>query len=497
MHAARGQQRQFMRRLKTLFTLAVPLAAIAAGVAWMLGIGSAGTSGLVYDSAEVTRGVIRKVVTTSGPVRALVTVSVGSQLSGQVREVLTDFNAEVKQGDLLAAIDDKTYAARVASAKADLAAARAQLTNQQAALQRAQAQLRQAERATERQQTLAAKGIAAQAALDTALRDADVARADIAVAQAQIESARASVQQRLAQLDQAQIDLDRTRILSPIDGTVISRTIDPGQTVAASLQAPELFKIAQDLRRIRIEAQVNEADVGSVAEGNPVLFTVDAYPERQFDGTVTQVRLAATELANVVTYTVIIEATNEDRRLFPGMTANVQIESAKREGVLRIPNDATRYRPRGVAAAAQGGQGSAERSERQVERVKTEVGLNEEQEKAAREAVQKLYAELRQSGQSAQASAPFDPAAMRQRVQAAMDAALLPTLSEEQRQLYDRYKRGREGTKFAQVWALTPEGTPDRRRVRLGIADEQFTEVLGGELKEGDKVIVRAREAKK
>ena len=270
-------------RIRYLFTLAVPLAGLALAATWMLGLGT-GRAALVYDTVEATRGTLRKVVTTSGPVRALVTVSIGSELSGKVRDVTVDFNSEVKAGDLLARIDAKTFESRVAQAKADLAAARASLLNQEAGLQKAEAVLKQAERTIERQKTLAARGISAQAALDTALRDTEVAAAEIAVARAQIENAKAQVAQRQAQLDQAQIDLDRTRILSPIDGTVISRTVDPGQTVAASLQAPELFKIAQDLRRIRIEAQVNEADVGVVAEGNDVVFSVDAYPERQFEG---------------------------------------------------------------------------------------------------------------------------------------------------------------------------------------------------------------------
>ena len=157
------------------------------------------------------------------------------------------------------------------------------------------------------------------------------------MAKAQIESAKAVIAQREAALRQAEVDQERTKIVAPINGTVISRTIDVGQTVAASLQAPELFKLAQDLKLIRLEAQVNEADVGSISEGNSVSFTVDAYPERTFEGKVTQVRLSATELQSVVTYTVIIEASNDDRKLFPGMTANVQIEAAKKDGVLRIP----------------------------------------------------------------------------------------------------------------------------------------------------------------
>ena len=224
---------------------------------------SSTSGGLVYETAAVDYGPIRKFVSTSGPVRALVTVSVGSQLSGQISELKADFNTEVKAGDELAVIDDKTFVARVAQAEADLAAAKAMLANHEAALLKAEAIERNAERLLERQQTLAGKGIAATTTLDNATRDAEVASAEVAIAKAQVENAKATIAQREAQLAQAEIDLERTRIRSPIDGTVIARTVDVGQTVAASLQAPELFKIAQDLRRIRIEAQVSEADVGT------------------------------------------------------------------------------------------------------------------------------------------------------------------------------------------------------------------------------------------
>ena len=306
-------------RIRTLFTLAIPVAALAAGAAWMLGLGQASRADLGYDTVPASIGSIRKVVSSSGPVRALVTVSVGSQLSGQVREVLVDFNSEVKPGQTLARLDAKTFEARVAQARADLAASEAAVRNQEATLLKAEAVLRQAERAIQRQKALAERNFASQSSLDSAIRDQEVAKAEIAVAKAQIESARATVAQRRAQLAQAEIDLDRTEIRASIEGTVISRTVDPGQTVAASLQAPELFKIAQDLRRIQIEAQVNEADIGTVAEGNPVVFGVDAYPERKLEGRVSQIRLAATELQNIVTYTVIVEAANEDRRVFAGL----------------------------------------------------------------------------------------------------------------------------------------------------------------------------------
>ena len=294
-------------------------------------------------------------------------------------------------------------------------------------------------------------------------------------------------------MKQAEVDLDRTRIVAPVNGTVISRTIDVGQTVAASLQAPELFKLAQDLRRISIEAQVNEADVGAVADGNPVTFSVDAYPERTFEGTVTQVRLAATELQNVVTYTVIIEASNDDRRLFPGMTANVQIESAKKDDALRVPNEALRFRPRNaerfiVAAGAS----REDRSDRIISRLKNDLPLTDAQEEAAREALEKFL-----SSSSASGANSIDRSVERQMIQSILEQALRPLMSEAQMPAYEKWKSGRAASRSGNVYVLDAAGKPERRVVRLGISDDQFSEIAGGKLKEGERVIVRAREAKK
>lgn len=481
--------------LNYLFAFGIPLAAAGLGALWMLNPAVTGKTKLVYDTAIAGKGSLRKVVATSGPVRALVTVSVGSQLSGLIEKLNVDYNSEVKEGDVLATIDDRTFASRVAQAKADLLAAKAGLTNQQAALKRAEAVKEQANRNLVRQKTLQQKGFAATATLDTATRDIDVAIAELGVAAAQIESAKAAIVQREAALRQAEIDLDRTRIVAPINGTVISRTADVGQTVAASLQAPELFKIAQDLRRIRIEAQVNEADVGQVAEGNPVTFTVDAYPDRSFKGKVTQVRLAATELQNVVTYTVIIEASNDDRRLFPGMTANVQIEVAQKDNVLRVPNDALRFRVKNEAEGA--AQSPASRTDRTIARLKNDLELKPEQESALRAELQKIMGARASSGAENNPQTAIDPAAARQRMQAVIEQTLLPTLTEEQKPLFEKWKRGRETTKSGSVYVMDASGMPERRFVRIGVTDDQFTEIAGGQLTEGERVVVRAREAQK
>jgi len=490
------------RRWSSLFTLAIPVAAAGLAAIWMLGPESGGTKGVVYDTAPASKGQIRKIVSTSGPVRALVTVSVGSQLSGQVDDVNVDFNSEVKPGDILATIDSKTFAAKVAQAKADLTAAEAALANQEAAKLKAVAMLQAAETNVARQEGLAEKRLAPQLTFETAIRDRDVAKADIAVAEAQVQSAHASIAQRKAALDQASVDLERAEIRSPINGTVISRTVDPGQTVAASLQAPELFKIAQDLSRIRIEAQVNEADVGAVAEGNAATFAVDAYPDRQFEGRVTQVRLAATELNSVVTYTVIIEAANEGRKLFPGMTANVMIVSDMRDGALRVPNDALRFRPKtGVAETRErredGGQG--DRGARMVERLKAEMQLSEPQVAAVRQAMEELGKEMRASSeQTSFVGGGFgrDRGEFRQKMMSRIEQALGPLLSDDQRAAFRRWKEGREAVRPGVVWVLGKTGAPERRNVRVGLADDQMTEIVDGKLEEGEPVITRARDVK-
>ena len=328
-----------------------------------------------------------------------------------------------------------------------------------------------------------------------------MARADLIIAQAQVENAKAVIAQREAQLVQAQIDLDRTVIRSPINGTVISRTVDVGQTVAASLQAPELFQIAQDLRRIRIEAQVNEADVGVIADGNPATFTVDAYPDRTFKGRVTQVRLAATELENVVTYTVIVEASNEDRRLYPGMTANLQIVTAERGNALRLSNDALRFRPRDQVASRENGPSPEQRAARIAERMKVEINLTDEQAAALSDELAR-----RMAAASANQPAP-SPAFGRARrgggnqgnagqFMKRVELIVAPMLTEEQRPLFEKWKRERENVRTATVWTLGTNGALEQRFVRLGLGDDQFTEVVGGNVKAGDVLVSRAREVR-
>ena len=242
-----------------------------------------------------------------------------------------------------------------------------------------------------------------------------------------------------------------------------------------------------------------------IKKGNPAEFTVDAYPEERFEGVVTQVRLAAIELQNVVTYTVIIEAANDDRRLFPGMTANVQIETAKRRGVMRISNDALRFKPRDQAVErSQGGAGkSAERAKRVVEQMKNAIKLTDEQVTTVTTAIRQAAAErvARRQSETSRADTPADSESTdrgaRDQVRERIESGLGPSLSAEQKVLLERWQKTRKTARMGTIWVLGPERKLERRQVRLGISDEQHVEILGGSLKPGDRVVTRTRQAAK
>jgi HlyD family secretion protein len=335
-----------LRRFLPLTLVGLLLAGSAVGYArWQAQV----PDDLDIQTAALARGDVRRVVATSGTVRPLTTVEVGSQLSGQIREIYADHSTAVRQGQEIARIDPRTFASKVREAEAAVKVAEAGTELQRAAITRAEANRRKAERDHRRAESLQARGTASQATLDTAVAAFEAAEAELAIAKAEAANAEATLAQRQAGLESARIELDRTYIRAPIDGVVIERSVEVGQTVAASLSAPKLFTIAQDLTRIEIDAQVDEADMGQVKVGNPVTFGVDAFPEESFRGSVAQLRLAPVNLQNVVTYTVVIAARNDDGRLLPGMTANVEILTGERRDVRVVPNEALRFRPRGAA----------------------------------------------------------------------------------------------------------------------------------------------------
>ena len=312
-----------------------------------------------YRLGKVERGPLQAVVVASGTLNAVTTVQVGSQVSGQVQEIFADFNTQVKKNQVIARIDPQSFELRVNQARADVDAARSAvavavsgLASQKAELGRVRVNLADAERDLNRKKTLVEKNFISPAELDKArtLYDSTIEQvksveAQRGIAESQIGSAEAAVKQREALLKQAQVDLERTIIRAPVNGTVILRNIDAGQTVAASLQAPVLFTIAQDLRDMQVEAAIDEADVGRLGVGQQASFTVDAFPRRNFTGEIRQIRKSPVNVQNVISYTVVISAANPDQSLLPGMTANVRVVVDSRDNVLKVANAALRFRP--------------------------------------------------------------------------------------------------------------------------------------------------------
>jgi HlyD family secretion protein len=431
-----------MTKRKVLILTVATLAVIGLG-AWTALRGPADAQ---YRTAPVVCGDIASTVSATGTPNAVVTVQVGSQVSGNILALYADFNTPVKKGQVVARIDPQIYQARVDQARATLNAQQAAVVNSQAQIEKSNADVANAQAAvanakanavhaqsavTDAKSKLARRielvkegvmsqedGETAQSTYDQAVASLDAAnaqvtaaqdtvtadQAEVRVAQTGFASAQAQVKQQEAALAQAQADLDHTYITAPVDGVVVSRNIDVGQTVAASLQAPTLFTIAQDLTRMQVDTNVSEADVGRVRAGMPATFTVDAYPGQIFHGSVASIRKAAINVQNVITYDVVISFSNPEQKLFPGMTANVKILIDEHQNALKIPDAALRYRPAGVAA-------------------KTKPGTTE-------------------------------------------------------------------------VWILDAKGRPAPVPVSLGLTDGVSTEVIGGGLKEGDRVIVASLTAK-
>jgi HlyD family secretion protein len=383
--------RATLRRALRLGTV-VAVLAVAAVAAYRYWPGRGGET--TYRFAPVARGPITAAIVASGTVNPVITVQVGSQVSGQIKALYADFNTEVKTGQLIARIDPDLFEAQAAQAQGDLDVARATVAVQEAAIAKAEADLAaardnwaslkdqidkaratllDAERTYSRKERLFQQGYAPEADRDTSQTTRDAARAALSAAQnqeraqgnavraaeaqlatahANLETAKAQVEQKQAVLKTAQVNLDHTYIRAPVDGTVVLRNVDVGQTVAASLQAPVLFTIAQDLRAMQVDTSVDEADVGRVRLGQRTLFNVDAFPGKNFTGEVTQIRKAPQVVQNVVTYDVVISAPNPEQLLLPGMTANVRVITDRRTDAIRIPNAALRYRPASPANGA-------------------------------------------------------------------------------------------------------------------------------------------------
>lgn len=471
---------------------AVAVLAVGAAVAWSLVPRGNGTK-VTFDTAALDTGTVEASVSATGSVEALITVDISSQLSGQVAEVAADYNSPVKAGDLLARLDAKTFAARVAQAEAELSVSRSTMMIRQANLRKAEAVLHQATTEADRQAALVKKGATSQTAFENSRTQKSIAEADLAAARAQLAEAEATAKQRAAALNLTRIDLDRTDIRSPINGVVIDRTVDIGQTVASSLQAPILFRIAQDLSRIQIEAQVDEADIGAIATGNPVTFTVDAYPDGAFSGRVEQVRLGGKSQQNVVTYTVVVGADNPAQKLLPGMTATVRVVTGRRDGVLRAPNAAVRFRPTPdqVAGGDVDAAVAAARTDALIAELSQSAHLSGDQADKLRAALAKARAARAAASNGA---APPTASTNGTARSARFDKLLRSILEPAQVAAYEASKAARTHEGRAGVLWVRGNGAGLKPvAVRFGLSDTAATEILSGQLKAGDAVVSGAR----
>ena len=366
-----------------------------------------------YKTAKIERGTVTQAVTATGTINPVTTVQVGSQVSGIIKHLYADFNSVVKVGQVVAQIDPAPFQTAVTQMEANLQNALGNLAGSRTnlALQKLN---------FDRAKALFAQQLNAQ-------QDVDNARAAYETSEANLQIAEAQVKQARAQLDTAKVNLEYTTIRSPVNGIVISRNVDVGQTVAASFQAPVLFMVAKDLTKMQVDTNVSESDIGGITEGKSASFVVDAYPNQVFKGKVTQVRNAPITVQNVVTYNVVIGVDNSDLRLRPGMTASVSIIIARRENVLRIPNQALRFKP----TLAKG-----------LTRIETQAASGSPEGGA--------------KGGSAES----------------------------------RGRPGAEGKAKPMVWLPHPEGEPTAVEVRTGVTDGKYTELVEGSLKEGDEVII-------
>lgn len=499
-----------------------------------------------YITAKIERGNVRNTVSATGALQAVTTVQVGSQVSGIIKALYVDFNSNVRRGQVVAQLDPSIFQAQVAQQRANVEAARANLADAQARLvsaevaiesQRAnvgsasanlealKAQRDDAKSALQRQEGLATAGIINQRDLDiarTTLQSAEArynqavsqvaqaratelqaTRSGIAQANAAVKQAQAQVQQTEASLRLAEVNLSHTTIASPIDGVVVSRNVDVGQTVAASLSAPTLFTIANDLTQMQVIANIDQADIGVINSANKIGFTVDAFPGQTFNGTISQIRLNPVNTQNVVTYNVVIDVQNPDLKLKPGMTANLTITIAERQNVLKVPNAALRFRPAEMTPEKMrelfsggregGGGGTAAGEQRRQGDAPAAAPGNAEKPAANAEGGQR-----RAAGAAVGGTAPADG----QRGGAAANAgggrnAGGPNAGASGGGGTNAGGGGFGGNQTAAVvqgqrrvvWVLGADGKPQPRRIRLGITDGASTEIAEGELKEGEAVI--------
>jgi len=523
---------------RRLIPVLLVVALAGAGTWAYLSSGSAGSTPK-FRTAKVERGPLTASVSATGSLNAVVTVQVGSQISGQIKQLFVDFNSRVEKGQLVARIDPEIFEAKVNQAQAEVESARAMVLNQQAAVEKARADVEtaragvanagantakarvavaDANRDLERKLDLYRKELIARSERDSAetTRDSAVAQLEANIAQersaeamvgaalaaarvveAQLQAARATLKQKEAALAQARVDLAHTNIRAPVDGIVVSRSVDVGQTVAASLQAPILFTIAQDLTKMQVDTNVDEADVGRMQVGQSVTFTVDAFPTRTFEGQVREIRKAPQVVQNVVTYIVVVNVDNPEQRLLPGMTANVRIVTSSKPSVLQVANAALRFRPPGVepdpAGSQRGGapapSGGGQQLQAIRERLVKGLALTEEQQRKLDPILQESRDQLR--ALSAQDLPDWQRRQRAQKIREASQSRIREILTPEQRPKYETLiaSQGGRGVTAGRVWVLGPDGKPKAITVQLGITDGSSTEVVSGDLPEGTDVL--------
>jgi HlyD family secretion protein len=399
-----------------------------------------------YFTAKVEKGDIRQVIEATGTINPVTLVQVGSQVSGMISKLYVDFNSKVTEGQVIAEIDPKLFQGAVLQAQADLQNAQAALAAAKANLAKDEATQKQNKLDYERAKSLVPPGVMSQQQLDQAKATYDAITAQVGSDQAAIKQAEAQVAQKTASLKVAQTNLDYTIIRAPTNGTVVNRNIDIGQTVAASLQAPTLFTIAKDLTKMYVYAKTDEGDVGQIRPGHTADFQVDAFPKEVFHGVVSQVRMNATTVQNVVTYDTIVEFNNPDMKLFPGMTAYVSIPVASVSDVVKIPNAALRYKPDLSADKIRG-----------------------------------LYQKYGVTAPQAQPAARTKETPSQQPGGGTREK--LPALSGG-------------GSSTAVVWKLLPDKSMQPIQVTAGLTDHTYTALLGGDLKPGDELVTGVTAAK-
>jgi HlyD family secretion protein len=478
-----------------------------------------------YRTAQVVRGSISAYVTANGTVNPVITVLVGSQVSGTILKLYADYNTKVKMGQVVAQIDPAIFQAQVSQAKAkvenaraafltaqaDIANARSNIESSKANVLKAKVSMDDMKRTLNRSLELFSRNLVAASDRDTAQANYDSAVALLEAAQAQekaseaqldstksrLGSAQAGIKQAEAELELTQVNLDHCRITAPVTGIVISRNVDVGQTVAASLQAPTIFTIAQDLTEMQVDTNMSEADVGRVEVGQEATFTVDAFPQITFRGKVTEIRNAAVIVQNVVTYDVVIQVKNPDLKLRPGMTANASVLVAQKDHILKIPNAALRFRPefarrevtpKGAEAAPSPPQAS---TPMKLERLRAELNLSPDQEAA----ISKVLEDMQKRILEARKASPETASAKAKELAAAARAKIRSILNEEQRKRFEQMPE-QTGTQTVlpkfRVWVSGPQKRPVPVEITTGISDGSFTEVSSGALQEGQEIIVEA-----